>query len=145
MIALALDVGDRRVGLAVSDETGTLARPYGVYQRQGDEEDAAELAALAQALDAEVLVVGLPLNMDGSAGEQARKAEALGRAVAAGAALPLELMDERWTSREAERVLVQAGLRGRRRRHVEDALAAVLILQAWLDRRREPDAPAEPR
>ncbi len=135
MIALGLDVGDRRVGLSVSDETGTVARPYGVFHRRGDEADVEELAAVAKALDAEVLVVGLPLNMDGTAGSQAQKAEALGKALADRAGLPAQFMDERLTSVEAERVLVEAGVEGRRRRQLQDAVAAVLILQAWLDRR----------
>ncbi|MFO8034925.1 MAG: Holliday junction resolvase RuvX [Candidatus Bipolaricaulota bacterium] len=137
MISLALDVGDRRVGLALSDETGTLARPYGVYYRQGDEADVGELATLAQAVEAEVLVVGVPLNMDGTAGEQAGKAETFGRSVAEQAGVPVELVDERLTTVEAERVLQESGLNGRKRRLVQDALAAVLILQAWLDGRRE--------
>ncbi len=136
MRALALDVGDRRVGLAVSDETGTLARPYGVYHRQGDRDDVEELATMAQTLRAEVLVVGLPLNMDGSSGEQARKAEKLGGAVAQRAGLCMELVDERLTTEEAERILRESGMEGRKRRLVQDALAAVLILQAWLDSRR---------
>ncbi len=123
------------MGLSVSDETGTVARPYGVYQRSGDEGDLQELATVAKALDAQVLVVGLPLNMDGTAGSQAQKAEALGNALADHAGLPVEFMDERLTSIEAERVLVEAGVEGRRRRQLQDALAAVLILQAWLDRR----------
>lgn len=135
MIALGLDVGDRRVGLSVSDETGTVARPYGVYHRRGDEADLAELATVASALEAEVLVVGLPLNMDGSSGSQAQKAQALGHALADRVGLPVAFMDERLTSVEAERVLVEAGVEGRRRRKLQDALAAVLILQAWLDRR----------
>ncbi len=137
MIALGLDVGDSRVGLAVSDESGTLARPYGVYQRQEEESDVAELATVARALEAKVVVVGLPLNMNGTAGGQAQKAEALGRAVAGRAGLPMELVDERLTTQEAERVLQEAGLDRRRRRLVQDALAAVLILQAWLDKQRE--------
>lgn len=137
MIALGLDVGDSRVGLAVSDESGTLARPYGVYQRQEEESDVAELATVARALEAKVVVVGLPLNMNGTAGGQAQKAEALGRAVAGRAGLPMELVDERLTTQEAERVLQEAGLDRRRRRLVQDALAAVLILQAWLDEQRE--------
>ncbi len=137
MRVLGLDVGERRIGMAVSDETGTLARPYGVYHREGGEADVASLAKLAQTLGVETLVVGLPLNMDGSAGEQADKAEALGRAVARKADLPIELVDERLTTEEAERVLRESGMGGRKRRLVQDALAAVLILQAWLDKQRD--------
>ncbi len=137
MTVLALDVGERRIGLALSDETGILARPYGVYKREGGEADIAQLAALSRALGVEKLVVGLPLNMDGSAGEQADKAEALGRAVAQQAELPVELVDERLTTEEAERVLRESRMDGRKRRLVRDALAAVLILQAWLDKQRD--------
>ncbi len=134
MRVLGLDVGDRRVGIALSDETGTIASPHGVYTRRSLGEDTAHLAALARKLGAGAIVVGLPLNMDGTEGEQARKARELAEAVAREAHLPLHYTDERLTSAEAERAMVEGGLTRRARKKREDALAAVLILQAWLDR-----------
>lgn len=136
MRALGLDIGDKRVGIAVSDETGTIASPHGVYTRRALLEDAAYLARLARELGAGAIVVGLPLNMDGTEGEQARRTRELAEAVAHEAGLPLHFVDERWTTEEALRVLREAGLSGRKRQGKADALSAVLILQAWLERVR---------
>lgn len=130
---LALDVGERRVGLARTDETGTLAVPHGVYVRKGWEKDVQELAELARGLGAEALVVGLPLHMDGRMSPQAQEVQAFAEAVAKEAGLPLHFVDERWTTAEAERVLREAGLSPRKRKSKVDALSAVLILQAWLE------------
>ncbi len=143
MKALGLDIGDRRVGVAVSDACGILARPHSVYHRAGDE-DGAELAAMARTLEVAHLVVGLPLNMDGSEGEQARKARELGEQVARLAGLPVSFVDERLTTQEAERVLREAGLPAGRRGDVQDAVAAVLILQTWLDRWQVPSSRGDP-
>ncbi|MEN3009695.1 MAG: Holliday junction resolvase RuvX [Candidatus Bipolaricaulaceae bacterium] len=134
--ALALDVGERRVGLARTDATGTLAVPHGVYVRTDWERDVRALAELARQLGAEALVVGLPLNMDGTEGEQARRVRAFAEALAKEAGLPLHFVDERWTTEEAVRVLREAGLPWRKRKGKADALSAVLILQAWLEQGR---------
>ena len=136
MRVLGLDLGDRRIGIAISDETGTVAQGRGVYPRRGSKEDLSYLAELCRQEGVERIVVGLPLNMDGSEGDQARKARAFAQALAVETGLPVELLDERLTTVEADRVLRKAGLRERKRRGVRDELAAVLILQAWLDRRR---------
>ncbi|HEU68953.1 MAG TPA: Holliday junction resolvase RuvX [Candidatus Acetothermia bacterium] len=138
MRVLGLDIGDRRVGIAVSDETGTIAGPHGVYTRRSLPEDAAHLAGLAQKLKAEAIVVGLPLNMDGTEGEQARRTRGLAQAVAEEARLPVHYVDERLTSAEANRAMIEGGLSRRARREQSDALSAVLILQAWLDRTKAP-------
>jgi putative Holliday junction resolvase len=136
MRVLGLDVGDRRIGLAISDETGTVAQGRGVYHRQTEEEDLAFLVSLCVRERVERIVVGLPLNMDGSEGEQAGKVRAFARALAEASGLPVQLVDERLTTVEADRVLSQAGLREQRRRKLRDELAAVLILQGFLDERR---------
>jgi len=104
--------------------------------RRGLNADAEHLARLAYATGAGALVVGLPLNMDGTEGEQVRKTRDLAQAVAERARLPLHYVDERLTTSEADRVLRQGGLSARRRKGHRDELAAVLILQAWLDRER---------
>lgn len=134
MRVVGLDIGDRRVGIAVSDETGAIAGPRGTYTRRSLPEDAAYLAQLAQGLGAAAIVVGLPLNMDGSEGEQVQKTRELAEAVAGRSGLPLHYVDERLTSVEAERAMIEGGLSRRGRRERADALSAVLILQAWLDR-----------
>jgi len=143
MKALGLDIGDRRVGVAVSDACGILACPHSVYHRAG-EDDGAELAAMVRTLEVDQLVVGLPLNMDGSEGAQAQKARALGERVAELSGLPLAFVDERLTTHEAERVLREAGLPAGRRGDVQDAVAAVLILQTWLDQRRVQSSRGDP-
>jgi putative Holliday junction resolvase len=136
MRVLGLDLGDRRIGIALSDETGTVAQGRGVYERRGLEEDLAYLARLAREEGVAWIVVGLPLNMDGSEGEQAAKVRAFAQALAERTGLPVEFLDERLTTVEADRVLREAGLGERRKRKVRDKLAAVLILQAWLDARQ---------
>lgn len=138
MRAIGLDIGDRRVGLAVSDETGTIASPHGVYVRRSLAEDTAYLARLAHELGARAIVVGLPLNMDGTEGDQATKARELAEAVAREARLPLHYVDERLTSAEADRAMIEGGLSRKARKERSDALSAVLILQAWLDQRHQP-------
>ncbi|HEU67618.1 MAG TPA: Holliday junction resolvase RuvX, partial [Candidatus Acetothermia bacterium] len=98
--------------------------------------DAAHLAGLAQKLKAEAIVVGLPLNMDGTEGQQARKTREFAEAVAERSGLPLHYVDERLTSVEADRAMVEGGLSRRRRRGHRDALSAVLLLQEWLGSQR---------
>lgn len=145
MRALGLDLGDRRVGIAVSDETGTVAQGRGVYVRRTLEEDLAHLSRLAEELRVRRIVVGLPLHLNGTEGEQAAKTRAFAEKLFQRTGLPLSLMDERLTTQEAERVLSLQGVRGKRK-EIRDELAAVLILQAWLDLTRmrceDPSSPA---
>lgn len=122
------------MGIAVSDETGTIATPHGAYARRSASEDAAHLAQLALSVGATAIVAGLPLNMDGTEGEQARKTRELAEAVAERSGLPWHYVDERLTSAEADRAMVEGGLSRKARRERSDTLSAVLILQAWLDR-----------
>ena len=136
MRVLGLDIGDRRIGVAISDETGAVAQGRGVFLRRGEDQDLSYFADLCRRERVGVIVVGLPLNMDGSEGKQAAKVRAFAAALAERTGLPVEFLDERLTTAEADRVLKEAGLRERKRRKVRDELAAVLILQAWLDRAR---------
>ncbi|MGC9529494.1 MAG: Holliday junction resolvase RuvX [Candidatus Bipolaricaulaceae bacterium] len=133
---MGLDVGDRRVGIAVSDEAGTVAQGRGVYRRRGSEADLDALAELCRREKADRFVVGLPLHMHGGEGEEAHKVRAFGQALAGKTGLPVDYIDERLTTVEADRVLAQAGQHAAKRRQVRDELSAILILQAWLDRRR---------
>jgi putative Holliday junction resolvase len=136
MRVLALDVGEKRIGIAKPDETGTLAVPHSVYCRKNLAEDVASLATLCQELRIEALVVGLPLNMDGTEGPQAKKVREFAEKLAEVVKVPVFYVDERWTTKEAERAMREAGEQPSREKEKVDALSAVLILQAWLESRR---------
>jgi putative Holliday junction resolvase len=132
---LGLDYGSKRIGLALSDEAGRIAFPAGALERKGRERDLAALRDLAQERGVVAVVVGLPIHMNGRRGPEAEAAEAFGRAVAEFTGLRVETFDERWTSRQAERTLRELGRpRARTAPGEVDALAATLLLQAWLDR-----------
>lgn len=126
---LALDVGDRRIGIAVS--TGFLATPVGVHQRLTLEGDVARVAELVAEYEAETIVVGLPVNMSGTEGPQATKTREFAKTLEA-SGLNVVLWDERLTTVEARRMLED---RGMKRRHIDshvDELAATLILEGYL-------------
>lgn len=133
---MALDVGRKTIGVAVSDPLGWTGQGVGVIRRKGREHDLAEVGRLVREWDVSELVVGLPLSLDGSHGPQAKLVAAFARELAGATGLPVHLHDERLTTREAERLLVGADLSRRRRRQVIDKTAAVLILQSYLDARR---------
>jgi putative Holliday junction resolvase len=135
---LALDLGDRRIGVAVSDETGTLASPVATLQRVGPKKDLETVAGLVYSHEAREVVVGLPLNMDGSEGKQAAKVRAFvsGLERRLGPGVPVVARDERLTSVAADEMLRERGLERRKRKGVIDQVAAVLILQEHLDERR---------
>lgn len=128
----ALDVGDARVGIAVSDELGLLVSGIGVVRRVGGLRDLEAIGRLLAPHAPTQLVVGLPLNMDGSEGPQAAKTRRFAERVAAHLELPLAFQDERLSSFEAEERLRTAGVRAtRRRRHLDEA-SAVVILEDFL-------------
>ena len=138
MRVLAIDYGERRLGLAVSVESGAFAFPAGALERRGLKRDLAALRALAEERGVAAVVVGLPLHLDGREGPEARAARTFAAAVGEATGLPVETFDERWTTLEAERSLREQGLVGRRghgRKNVVDEVAATLILRAWLARR----------
>jgi putative Holliday junction resolvase len=126
-------VGDRRIGIAVSDPTGLLATPEEVYTRRGESADAAYIASLARMLEADGIVVGLPVNMNGTEGPQAAKTRDFAKRVAA-AGLEVTMWDERLSTVEAERRMIE-GKRRKRRGVVQrsDAEAAAIILESYLD------------
>jgi putative Holliday junction resolvase len=134
-----LDVGERRIGVAVSDVTGTLARPVGVLQTSGLDGDAvdraaAELGRLAAEEDGLAsLVVGLPRRLDGSPNDMTPRVQAFAAALGARIAVPVVLQDERLTSREAESRLAIREKDWRARKKQIDAAAAAIILQDYLD------------
>jgi putative Holliday junction resolvase len=137
---LGIDVGTKTLGLAISDEGGTVAFPVQTLQRKGLRRDVEALADLATERDVEEVVVGLPLNLDGTPGRLVAEAETVAGRLAERTGLPVHLSDERLTTAAAERVLLQADVSRRRRKQVVDKLAATLILQAFLDRRLLGDA-----
>ncbi len=130
---MALDVGERRIGVAVSDPTGTLATPHTVIQRRSKTEDFAAVARLVAELEIERVVVGLPLTLNGEMGPQARRVTRYSRALAQSLDVPLELYDERYSTVTADELLAESG---RKRRVPIDAAAAAVILQDYLESRR---------
>ena len=137
MRALGVDLGTRRVGLALSDSDGRIATPLEVLERSGSEaRDHAAIGEVATEHDVEVLVVGLPISLDGSMGPAARAARAEVGRLAAAVGVPVQTWDERLSTAEAERHLEMAEVRGSRRRRVVDMVAAAVLLQSWLDARR---------
>jgi putative holliday junction resolvase len=136
---LGVDLGTRRIGLALSDPGGVIASPLGVLERSGDvAADHGSIIAMAEEHGAERIVVGLPLALSGKVGPAAKAAldeiEEL-RGVA-GDALPVEPFDERLTTVIAERDLIDAKMRRADRRQVIDKVAAAVMLQSWLEARR---------
>ena len=130
----ALDVGEARIGVAVSDELGITAQGIGVIKRVGGRRDLEALQEILSPYAPGRLVVGLPLNMNGTEGPQATKVRAFAERAAAHLGLPLEFQDERLTTVAAERALLEADVSRRRRRDVIDKVAASLILQGYLAR-----------
>lgn len=134
--ALGLDPGSKRIGVAVSDLSGTIASPLVVVQRsRSKEHDLHEIADLAREEEAEVIVVGLPLNMDGSRGPAARAATGFAKALATLVDVPVEMHDERRTTVTADESMIAAGLDAVQRRQRVDKVAAAIMLQSWLDAR----------
>ena len=134
----ALDLGSRRIGVAYSDSGRTIASPWGTIERSGDAvRDRAAIVDAVREIEAAVVVVGLPLSLSGAAGPAARaaleEAEAL-RAAFEPLGVSVETADERFTTTEAQRALTASGRKGQAARQVIDSAAAMVLLQAWLDR-----------
>jgi len=133
MRILGLDLGERRVGAALSDAGGTLAQPLAQLQPRGRRDLVAAVARLVEENAAGRVVVGLPLLEDGRRGEQARRASAAAAALRKALAVPVVEWDERYSTLEAEACLSAAGVGQRRRRGRRDQAAAAVILQSYLD------------
>ena len=131
---MALDYGTRRIGLAISDADGSFAFPAGALVSKGRARDLEELRRLAADRGVQRIVVGLPIHMSGRKGETAQAAEKFANEVAKATGLPVEMLDERWTTREAERSLAESKSGRRKRREAVDSAAATLLLQTWLAR-----------
>jgi putative holliday junction resolvase len=139
MRVLGIDYGRRRIGLAISDEAQFLARPLEPFYRTHSlAKDLASITRLARDLGAGTVVVGLPLNMDGSKGEMALEVEAFVTRLNESSGFDVLVFDERLTSSEAERVLLEGDVKRKDRKRLRDGLAATLILQGFLDSRPQP-------
>ena len=136
MRALGLDLGSRRVGVAISDRDGRVVTPLVTLERSRDRaSDHRSIAQLVEEYDIEIVVVGLPLSLDGSTGPAARAILDEIDVLAARVGVPVDTVDERFTTVEAEHQLREAGVRGRDKTKVIDQAAAVVLLQAWLERK----------
>lgn len=134
---VGVDLGTKRVGVAVSDPGGVLASPYEVLERTGDlDRDRQRLKTIVDEVEAVLIVVGLPLSMDGSIGRAATAALAEADKLAEVLApVPVETFDERLTTVSADRSMMQRKMNAQARRKVVDKVAAAVMLQAWLDSR----------
>ena len=136
---MGIDLGQKTIGIALSDELGLTAQPYRTLRRKGEAGDLRGIREIAEAHRVSSVIVGLPKNMDGTLGGQARRVMAFAEKIEAALDLPVVHQDERLSTAAAERILIQADVsRAKRRKHV-DKLAAAVILQSYLD-----SAPASP-
>ena len=145
MRILGLDVGERRIGVAIADESVRVALPITVVERREQPADLDAIASLVQEQGAEAVVIGLPISLNGSLGPQAQAVKTFGQELAARLALPIEYWDERLSTVEAGHRLADAGRRGPKAKARRDAAAAAIILQGYLDSQAQgsPSAPFE--
>ncbi|KRW91771.1 Holliday junction resolvase [Alicyclobacillus tengchongensis] len=136
MRTLAVDYGERRVGIALSDPTGLIASALTVIQRETDEQVVDVIAGLVVEHGVERIIVGNPITMKGEVGEKAQKAALFAQQLRERVSIPVELFDERLTTVSAERALLEGDVRRKRRRSIIDAVAATILLQNYLDAHR---------
>ncbi|MDR3217068.1 MAG: Holliday junction resolvase RuvX [Clostridiaceae bacterium] len=133
MRKIGLDIGNVRIGVAVSDLMGIIANARETYTRKSEEADIAYFTEYARANEADTFVLGLPVNMDGTDGERVRLTREFGDLLKAASGLPVVYKDERLTTVQAERLLIEADMRRDKRKKVIDKVAACIILQSYLD------------
>lgn len=136
MRKLALDVGTKRIGLSVSDPTNTIAQPIGYINRSNIQKEAEQIKSYVGEFEVEEIIVGLPLDLEGTFGKSAKKIAAYADCLEEELGIPVRKWDERFTTKQAEEILIQADMSRRKRKEVIDSLAAVLILQNYLDTSR---------
>ncbi len=134
MRVLAIDFGAKRIGTAISDALGITVRPVETIRRSGVERDIARLKSLVEELEAEAVVFGLPLRMDGTQGEAAEAAMRFAERLRSRISVPLFTQDERLTSYEAEQMMIERGYGREKRRARSDEFAAMIILQDYLSK-----------
>ncbi len=135
----ALDVGDKRIGVAVSDASRLIAHPLGTVERRSLAKDCAAIEKMLETYDVEKVIAGLPLNSRGEEGEQADRVRHFCARYVAETGRPLEFQDESFSTIDSQRLMIDSGVKRRQRRERRDEVAAAVILQAWLD-----SAPAKP-
>ena len=136
--SLGLDIGDKRIGVALSDPGGILASPLVIIERTGEEADVAAITSLIEQHHVARVIAGLPRSMDGSLGGQAAKVEKFVARLAGQTEAPVEFRDERLSTVLAQRLMREAGGKKRRQQKHDDAIAAAVILQAYLDEAPSP-------
>ena len=129
---ICLDIGDKRIGIAVSDPLGSMALPYDTLHRKNFNEDLKKICEIAKSRGADVIVCGLPVNFDGSKSEQTLKTETFIEELKKVTEIPVEIQDERFTTREAHRVLISENMRRDKRKMHVDAVAASFILEDYM-------------
>ena len=134
MRIIALDIGDVRIGVAVSDLMRIIANPRETYVRKDEDADIAYFIELAKKEEADTFVVGLPINMDGTEGPRVEICRAFGEKLREKSDLKVEYQDERLTTVTAERMLIEADVRREKRKQVIDKVAATIILESYLNR-----------
>lgn len=132
---MAIDYGEVRIGIAFSDLLKTIASPFETYKRTQEQKDLEYLSKLAKEKEVGLIVFGLPLNMDGSEGERAKKTREFGTKLFQISNIKTDYIDERLTSVEAEDLLIDAGVRREKRKGIIDKLAAALILESYLNKK----------
>ncbi len=133
----SLDVGDKRIGVAISDGLRLTAQPLGTVERRSLAADCAAIERMLEPYDVEKVIAGLPLNPRGEEGEQADRVRHFCKRFVVETGREVEFQDERMTTVQGDRMLIQAGVRRQRRKEVRDRVAAALILQSWLDAQPE--------
>lgn len=134
MRILGIDYGDKRLGLALSDPLGMMAMPLSVLERTSDESAIAAIEKIIAEKDVEKIIVGLPLNMNGTRGPMAEKSTKFADALGKSTGVAVELCDERLSTMSAEKALLEGDVRREKRKGLRDKIAAQIILQSYLDR-----------
>ena len=134
---LGVDYGDRRIGISISDPTGTIARPHSLIEGKKDDEAAKEIGSIVEEFEVSTVVLGLPRNMDGSEGFRSEKTHDFAKLLKSVIGnVPVELLDERLSTVQANRSLNIMNVSGKKKKKKIDSMAAALILQTYLDRRK---------
>ena len=141
-ILLGLDIGDTRIGVAISDALGVAAHPLCTLTRKNRQVDLIVISDLISIHEVERVIIGLPLLLDGSVGAQAEKVQKFAKRLEHVIDVPIEFQDERFTTAEAEEILRELNKDAREQKGLIDEVAAVLILKDYLNSNREVDSPA---
>jgi len=132
---LGIDLGEKRIGISISDELGITAQGLPTINSINEKEDLKNIKKIIDKYQVEKIILGLPINMNGSLGKQAKKAISFAEKLKSSFQLPVELEDERLSTSEAEKLLIKADRSRKKRKKVIDKMAAIIILQSFLDRR----------